>query len=91
MRMRVRRSLVTSNAARPTIGMTTEKLNAQETKPVETLSQSRSITSVQRQRANIQLVSLGLCLFLVGWNDGTTGPLLPRIQSFYRVLSVHVM
>lgn len=26
-----------------------------------------------------------LCLFLAGWNDATTGPLLPTIQSFYHV------
>ncbi|KZT71856.1 MFS general substrate transporter [Daedalea quercina L-15889] len=33
-----------------------------------------------------------LALFLAGWNDGTTGPLLPRIQKVYHVciLSVNV-
>ncbi|KAG9102908.1 hypothetical protein FRC06_000827 [Ceratobasidium sp. 370] len=25
------------------------------------------------------------CLFLAGWNDATTGPLLPAIQSHYRI------
>ena len=29
--------------------------------------------------------ALYLCAFFIGWNDGTTGPLLPRIQSFYHV------
>ena len=24
-------------------------------------------------------------LFLAGWNDGSTGPLLPRIQTVYHV------
>jgi hypothetical protein len=36
--------------------------------------------------ANIQFAALCWCLFLGGWNDGTTGPLLPRIQKFYGVL-----
>ncbi|KAG9074559.1 hypothetical protein FRC06_010606 [Ceratobasidium sp. 370] len=26
-----------------------------------------------------------ICLFLAGWNDATTGPLLPTIQAFYHV------
>lgn len=40
---------------------------------------------VQRRRANIQFVALCWTLFLAGWNDGTTGPLLPRIQKVYGV------
>ena len=39
----------------------------------------------QRKRANIQFVTLCWTLFLAGWNDGTTGPLLPRIQEVYGV------
>lgn len=31
----------------------------------------------------IQYAALCWALFLVGWNDGTTGPLLPRIQDNY--------
>ncbi|KAA1472114.1 MFS general substrate transporter [Dentipellis sp. KUC8613] len=38
-----------------------------------------------RLLANIQFFSLCYTLFLAGWNDGTTGPLLPRIQSVYHV------
>ncbi|KAG8690196.1 hypothetical protein FRC09_012094 [Ceratobasidium sp. 395] len=26
-----------------------------------------------------------LCLFLAGWNDATTGPLLPTIQAYYHI------
>ncbi|KAI0064423.1 MFS general substrate transporter [Artomyces pyxidatus] len=36
-------------------------------------------------RANLQFAALCWCLFLAGWNDGTTGPLLPRIQGVYHV------
>jgi hypothetical protein len=35
--------------------------------------------------ANLQYASLCWSLFLAGWNDGTTGPLLPRIQEVYHV------
>lgn len=36
-------------------------------------------------RTNIHFATLCFCLFLVGWNDGTVGPLLPRIQGVYHV------
>ncbi|TFY55750.1 hypothetical protein EVG20_g9203 [Dentipellis fragilis] len=42
-----------------------------------------------RLLANIQFFSLCYTLFLAGWNDGTTGPLLPRIQSVYNVGWLH--
>ena len=47
-------------------------------------------TPTTRRRARIQFITLCCTLFLAGWNDGTTGPLLPRIQSVYhvRVLSL---
>ncbi|KAJ7485282.1 hypothetical protein FB451DRAFT_1229022 [Mycena latifolia] len=33
----------------------------------------------------IQLFALYWCMFLAGWNDGTAGPLIPRIQKVYHV------
>lgn len=42
-------------------------------------------TKKEAQLANIQLGALFMSLFLAGWNDGTTGPLLPRIQQVYNV------
>ena len=46
-----------------------------------------TVTQTPKQAAIEQNQFLALCLaiFLVGWNDGTTGPLLPRVQSVYRV------
>ncbi|EMD35608.1 hypothetical protein CERSUDRAFT_116336 [Gelatoporia subvermispora B] len=38
-----------------------------------------------RVKANAQFAALCWSLFLLGWNDGCTGPLLPRIQSVYHV------
>ncbi|KAM5540128.1 hypothetical protein V8D89_006268 [Ganoderma adspersum] len=40
-------------------------------------------TPATRRKARIQFITLCGTLFLAGWNDGTTGPLLPRIQSVY--------
>ncbi|KZV98102.1 MFS general substrate transporter [Exidia glandulosa HHB12029] len=65
-----------------------EKTSAQD-EPV-TLNDTSSSASVKTTAAElrkewIQFVTLCLCLFLAGWNDGTTGPLLPRIQEFYNL------
>src|ERR1700683_2146278 len=55
------------------------------TKTAAPSTSSVSNTNAHRVRANIQFISLCYSLFLVGWNDGTTGPLLPRIQEVYHV------
>lgn len=47
-----------------------------------------AITPAMRRRANIQYCALCFNLFLAGWNDGTTGPLLPGIQENYHVGSL---
>jgi len=44
-------------------------------------------TNAHRVRARIQFATLCYSLFLAGWNDGTTGPLLPKIQEVYHVRS----
>ncbi|KAG2009702.1 MFS transporter [Coprinopsis cinerea AmutBmut pab1-1] len=55
----------------------------------ENLSPSESEKSrspkTRRQSAMgiIQLLSLSGCLFNLGWNDGTPGPMLPRLQEVY--------
>ena len=38
-----------------------------------------------RRRSYVNFATLCLCIFFEGWNDGTTGPLLPRIQEYYNV------
>lgn len=42
-------------------------------------------TRKQKNTEKIQFAALCWCLFLAGWNDGSTGPLLPRIQDVYNV------
>ena len=36
-----------------------------------------------------QFLALCWALFIIGWCDGSTGPLLPRIQEFYHIGSLH--
>ncbi|QRW04844.1 major facilitator superfamily transporter [Ceratobasidium sp. AG-Ba] len=44
--------------------------------PVWTMSTKKEWTAIS---------ACFLCLFMAGWNDATTGPLLPTIQSFYHI------
>ncbi|TFL07868.1 MFS general substrate transporter [Pterulicium gracile] len=38
-----------------------------------------------KRRELVSFVSLCWCLFLAGWNDGTLGPMIPRIREVYNV------
>ncbi|TDL25164.1 hypothetical protein BD410DRAFT_628157 [Rickenella mellea] len=38
-----------------------------------------------KRTAAIQLATLCYAAFLTGWGDGSSGPLLPRIQLYYNV------
>lgn len=44
-------------------------------------------TRTRKQKSTERIHCAALCLgnFVFGWNDGSTGPLLPRIQEFYHV------
>jgi hypothetical protein len=39
----------------------------------------------QRRKSLLCFFALCWCFFLAGWNDGSTGPLLPTIQRYYDV------
>ena len=45
----------------------------------------QSVSPNARKRLEVQYACLCFALFLAGWNDGTNGPLLPRIQRYYNV------
>ncbi|KAL0574334.1 hypothetical protein V5O48_007616 [Marasmius crinis-equi] len=63
-----------------------ERASPQEPSPSKADSEAPfTQTKAQETTANIQLATLFWTLFLAGWNDGTTGPLLPRIQEVYHV------
>ncbi|KZT03772.1 MFS general substrate transporter [Laetiporus sulphureus 93-53] len=48
-------------------------------------SETTPTTRIDRRKLNIHFAAMCFSLFLAGWNDGTTGPLLPRIQKVYHV------
>jgi hypothetical protein len=66
----------------------TNGIDRENTKTVSNIAVSSPFPNSQRQiiKARIQFASLCWCLFLHGWNDGTTGPLLPRIRKVYHVI-----
>ncbi|KDQ58464.1 hypothetical protein JAAARDRAFT_669074 [Jaapia argillacea MUCL 33604] len=47
----------------------------------------QSATELSRFRRNsrIQFAALCWCIFLEGWNDGTTGPMIPAFQRYYNI------
>jgi len=47
--------------------------------------QFNAITPQMRRKEKVILAAMCFPLFLAGWNDGTIGPLLPRIQGVYGV------
>jgi hypothetical protein len=49
------------------------------------VSDLKAQTKRQRLRARVQFATVCGSMYLAGWNDGTTGPLLPRIQTVYGV------
>ena len=52
------------------------------------LPQPAHLPPLSKWKEHVQFATLCFVLFLAGWNDGTTGPLLPRIQSNYHVSPV---
>ncbi|KAG2358309.1 major facilitator superfamily domain-containing protein [Suillus spraguei] len=64
----------------PTVG---PQHNLKESdKPNERI-EIRVESSASRLRARVQFATVCGSMYLIGWNDGTTGPLLPRIQKVY--------
>jgi hypothetical protein len=50
-----------------------------------TCSQPQVRPKTQKTREQIQLAALCWFIYLEGWNDGSNGPLIPRIQHVYEV------
>jgi len=48
----------------------------------------QELTPEQRRKSLIHFLGICWSIWLLGWSDGTTGPLLPRIQENYQVRSV---
>lgn len=48
-------------------------------------AQDPVLAAVYRRKSLVHFVALCGCMFVNGWNDATTGPMLPRIQEKYDV------
>ena len=51
-------------------------------------NKTQAVPPKARKLLEIQYGCLCLALFLAGWNDGTNGPLIPRIRHYYNVSSI---
>ena len=60
-----------------------ESTTARTTIPTSSTPLERTKKQIAAER--IQFFAACWALVLAGWNDGTTGPLLPRIQQVYNV------
>ena len=52
---------------------------------VEEHTQPHILSEGENRVARHQFLALCLSLFLIGWNDGSIGPILHRIQEYYDV------
>jgi hypothetical protein len=66
---------------RSTRNLNVVEMPTQERAPETNESENRKA----RKAGLVQMAALCWMMFLVGWNDGVTGPLLPRIQEVYHV------
>ncbi|KAF6765354.1 major facilitator superfamily domain-containing protein [Ephemerocybe angulata] len=57
----------------------------EETTPSSGARTPNGRTRKQLIASNIQFGALCFCMIVVGWNDGSTGPLIPRIRKVYDV------
>ncbi|KIY70497.1 MFS general substrate transporter [Cylindrobasidium torrendii FP15055 ss-10] len=46
---------------------------------------NKALTKAQHRASLVQFCTLCFAFFLEGWNDGTTGPLLPVMQEYYGI------
>ncbi|KAG6812458.1 hypothetical protein H0H92_002723 [Tricholoma furcatifolium] len=75
------RKQVAEECGLPTVGT----LVSDSSGDASTSIQHPAKTKKQIAAARIQFLACCVPLFLAGWNDGTQGPLLPRIQTVYNV------
>jgi hypothetical protein len=79
----ISKSIIDMDATPALVDATGEIKGTAPSNPVTVVS-SASLKN-QKFRGRIQFAVLCWSLFLLGWNDGCTGPLLPRIQEVYHV------
>ena len=69
----------------PSVVSATLTPNTAATSSVPLVSASQKAAYMRRSR--LHLAALYFTLFLEGWNDGSTGPMLPTIQKYHNVIA----
>ncbi|KIY70509.1 MFS general substrate transporter [Cylindrobasidium torrendii FP15055 ss-10] len=69
----------------PSIPYTRPASALSTSEPREESSVNPALKKKQRRLANIQFAAICFMFFVEGWNDGTTGPLLPTMQEHYNI------
>lgn len=62
-----------------------QRQDSQRTSTTGTANAAVVQTKAQRLHARVQFATVCWIEYLAGWNDGSTGPLLSRIQKVYNV------
>ncbi len=81
----------TSNRASPTLDSEdkeSRELEATQLPVLESQTAPGGVpiqTPAMKRKALWQFATLCLSIYVSGWNDGTLGPLLPRLQTVYNV------
>lgn len=78
-------TLSITNNSRDAALITQIQRNAPNTSNAELSLKSLSEDKRFKRKGLVHFAALCWCIFLAGWNDGSTGPLLPIFQSNYRV------
>ncbi|KAH9886433.1 MFS general substrate transporter [Cubamyces lactineus] len=51
----------------------------------QSIAEDPAVANAYRRKSLLHFAALCGCLFVNGWNDGTAGPMLPRIQEHYHI------
>ncbi|KAI0332814.1 MFS general substrate transporter [Cubamyces sp. BRFM 1775] len=51
----------------------------------QSTAEDQAVANAHRRKSLLHFAALCGCLFVNGWNDGTAGPMLPRIQEHYHI------
>ncbi|KAH8104025.1 MFS general substrate transporter [Cristinia sonorae] len=68
-------------SAGPVSQTSTNVVDVASTAPLVSAAQK----AAYQRKSRLHLAALFWCLFLEGWNDGSTGPMLPTAQKYYNV------
>ncbi|KAG8767714.1 hypothetical protein FRC12_006082 [Ceratobasidium sp. 428] len=79
-----------STSRRDSIELATLNYDRPQTSAVQPTANDSAETVEESRREKIALAVVSWTQFMAGWNDGTLGPLIPRIQNYYGIGFIEV-